>query len=152
MIEFNGGAKRSDMKPMYRLIPLVALERLALTLTEGHIKYDPDIYTRNWKKGDQDFAAACYDHLIEHVMKGAGGDTTEDHLGHAMANIAFLMWYEEMGIYNPASKPQPEFETKTEGTELPEVEPEPEPEPGPAVPEKPFSRLRALMGLKNLGE
>jgi hypothetical protein len=105
MIEFENGAKRSDLKPMYQLIPLEGLRRLGVTLTEGHLKYDPSLYERNWQLGDEDFAAGCFDHAIEHLYKWRVGDTEEDHLGHALANLMFLCWYEDNGVFTPANPP-----------------------------------------------
>lgn len=102
-IEFDGGAKRSDAKPFYRKIPITALRRLAMTLAEGSLRYDKGIYHSNWRSGNDEFAAACFDHAIEHMYNWMEGDNTEDHLGHAMANIAFLIHFEETNVYTPST-------------------------------------------------
>jgi hypothetical protein len=119
MVEFEGGAKRSDSKPMYRKMPFGPLRRKALTYSEGSMKYDEDIYDANWKKGDVEFAAACFDHAIEHLYKWIEGDTSEDHLAHASVNLDFLMYFEDERIFIPGDLPQP-------AVVLPEPEPEPE--------------------------
>lgn len=116
MIEYSSGAKRSDLKPMYQLIPLAGLRRLAETLTEGHLRYDPSLYVQNWKLGNEDFAAGCFDHAVEHLYKYRAGETDEDHLGHAAANLFFLMWFEENGIFDPSVPPV------AEGAPVPEAD------------------------------
>ena len=130
MIEFNNGVKRGDLKPMYQLIPLEGLRRLGITLTDGHLRYDKSLYERNWKKGDADFAAGCFDHAIEHLYNWRDGDIDEDHLGHALANLMFLCWYEDNGVFTPANPP---------------VEEVPEPEPEPVVEEVQKQTLLAKM-------
>ena len=100
-VVFDGGAKRSDVKPFYRKIPIAGIKRLAMTLCEGSQKYDLNLYHSNWRAGGPDFAAACFDHAIEHLYKWMEGDQTEDHLAHATANLFFLMHFEEAGVYTP---------------------------------------------------
>ncbi len=105
MVTYETGAKRGDLKPMYQLIPLAGLRRLAETLTEGHLKYDPSLFVQNWKLGNVDFFGGCFDHALEHLYKFRAGETDEDHLGHAAANIFFLIWAQEEGIFDPANPP-----------------------------------------------
>lgn len=105
MYVFEGGMKRTDSKPMYRKIPFSGLRRLALALTEGSIKYDEGLYDRNWRKANPEAAAACVDHLVEHLWKWLEGDVSEDHLGHLLANANFLCQYEEDGLFTPCSIP-----------------------------------------------
>jgi hypothetical protein len=124
MLEFENGAKRGDLKPMYQLIPLAGLKRLALTLTEGHLRYDPSLYVRNWQLGDEAFAAGCLDHAIEHLYHWRIGATDEDHLGHALANLMFLAWYEDNGVFTPANPPVEKDVVEDVQEELPPVDPE----------------------------
>lgn len=66
-----------------------AIRRFAETLGEGAIKYGE----RNWQKGLQESSLIC--HLQDHMMKHIQGDKSEDHLGHAICNLAFLIWMQE---------------------------------------------------------
>jgi hypothetical protein len=105
MITFNGGAKRSDAVPMFRKIPYGPLKRTALALTDGSLKYDEGIYDANWRKGDVEFGAAAFDHVVNHLYAWIEGDTTEDHLSHASAGLMFLMQFEDDGVFTPGNPP-----------------------------------------------
>jgi len=100
---FPGGAKRDAKPPYYREIPKVFLEKLGRTLQHGAEKYNESPLDSNWKKGDLTFAIGCFDHLIEHLYAWREGKTNEDHLGHAAANLAFLTWFQEHGVWDPAT-------------------------------------------------
>jgi hypothetical protein len=85
------GAMRSAEPDAYRfdLIPERAMRRLAATLREGAVKYSD----HNWRKGFPWSNPA--NHALQHLYRFLAGDTSEDHLGHAMANLAFLIEFEE---------------------------------------------------------
>lgn len=90
MQKFETGAVRSnDRVPRYGLIPEVGLRRLAETCTEGADKYGVD----NWRKGIP--ASNLLDHALNHLERWRDGDTSEDHLGHALWNIAVIAHLEE---------------------------------------------------------
>ena len=113
--EYASGAKRSEKLPLMRLIPHSTLRHLALALTEGNRKYEmidgrhcPT--TCNWRNGDLQFQLDCADHLMNHVATfctqlhkfGLAPNfiQTAKHemlleLGHALANIAFLIEFIE---------------------------------------------------------
>ena len=65
------------------------MQRLALTMEEGFRKYGLD----NWSKG-MDLSETA-NHLLGHVYNWLAGDRSEDHLGHAAANIMFLIHFEQ---------------------------------------------------------
>ena len=113
--EYASGAKRSEKLPLMRLIPHSTLKHLALALTEGSMKYEvvggrhcP--LTCNWRSGDLQFQLDCADHLMNHVatfctqlhkfglapadVEKAKADMLLE-LGHALANIAFLIEFIE---------------------------------------------------------
>jgi len=95
-VEFTGGARRSDRKPPYFLVPRELLEAVAWTRLEGDRKYEPG----NWQRGDPEFFVDALSHAIEHLVN-APWDETEDfrtHLGHAACNIAFILWALRRGI------------------------------------------------------
>jgi hypothetical protein len=86
-------AKRDDKKPRYDLIPREFLQRLAKTFEVGEAHYGRD----NWKKGikDNDFKRDCLNHAIEHLYRSQT-DNIEDHFAHAVANLAMLIYFEEV--------------------------------------------------------
>jgi hypothetical protein len=129
-VEFNNGAKRSDVKPMYCLIPEAGLRRTAIAFTEGHLKYSESLTDINWKKGDEAFAAEAFNHVVAHLWDWYSGKTDEDHGGHAAAGINMLLDFEERGLFPP----RPVVEEEAE-----EVAPEP-------VPEEKTKRIAWLMG------
>lgn len=85
----SAGAYRSETKPKYSLIPLSALKRLAVVLTEGSLKYGE----YNWENGLG--IRPTLDHAIEHIYLYLAGDRSEDHLGHAFCNLAFCIESQE---------------------------------------------------------
>lgn len=108
-VSFRGGAKRSSYAPAYDLIEREFLVLLTEALLEGHIKYDPDFYTRNWKSGDHTFAADAYNHVVNHLTL-ANASLQEDlspaapqdiltHLGHAGAGLMFLVFYASKSLW-----------------------------------------------------
>lgn len=95
MDNFSTGAMRDnkidDNKPSYDLVPMEALERIALyytyTTNKGH--YPP----RNWEKGIpfMSYFASAMRHLIAWRM----GKTDEQHLEAAVWNIFGILHHEE---------------------------------------------------------
>jgi hypothetical protein len=65
----------------FDLIPPKGLEALARTYHEGSIKYA----AKNWEKGMP--AESLLNHAIRHIYLALSGDTSEDHLGHALWNV-----------------------------------------------------------------
>ncbi len=90
---FKSGAKSSEEKPRYDLMPLCALRRWAARLAYGAAKHG----AQNWTlgKNDADYRRDRINHTIEHLLKHANGDRSEDHLGAAMCGIGFECWFDE---------------------------------------------------------
>jgi hypothetical protein len=90
---FASGAKSSEEKPRYDLMPLCALRRWAERLDYGARKHG----AKNWTLGkdDADYRRDRINHTIEHLLKYANGDRSEDHLGAAMCGIGFECWFDE---------------------------------------------------------
>lgn len=90
--EFSTGAVRDvqEGKIQYSLIPYQAQDRLGKVLTDGAIRYGKD----NFKKGMP--YTRVIDSLMRHVEAIRRGKDDEDHIGCAMANLAFLAYYEDM--------------------------------------------------------
>lgn len=89
--EHTTGAQRDDDANVVALDCLSwdAIRRLGITMAEGAKKYSKD----NWRKG---FSwRDCWNHAARHLFLWLAGDTKEDHLAHAMANLMFLMEFEQ---------------------------------------------------------
>src|SRR5439155_16737068 len=91
---FIGGARRSDRKPRFDLIPFEFLESVAEVLSAGAVKYGP----YNWKRGQKDFFLDAWNHAFVHLQKFKEGDRREDHLAHLACNVAFMIWAVKNGI------------------------------------------------------
>lgn len=90
---FTSGAKSSEEKPRYDLIPACALRRYAERCALG-AKLHGD---NNWKRGKDDpqYITDRLNHTIEHLMKYASGDRSEDHLAAVLWGAGALAWFEE---------------------------------------------------------
>jgi hypothetical protein len=86
---FTSGASSSEQKPRYDLIPPEAMLALALRFALGARVHGD----RNYEKGCHDpvFVRDRYNHMIEHALKAANGDTSEDHLAAVLCNAAMLI-------------------------------------------------------------
>jgi len=87
------GAKSSSEKPRYDLIEAAFLRRLAQRMAYGAEKHGE----RNYRlgAGDDVYRRDRINHLIEHALKYAAGDTSTDHLGAIAANCNMLAWFDE---------------------------------------------------------
>lgn len=108
---FKSGAKRSELKPRYDLIPPDALRRLAQRYTLGAEKYGEF----NWQKGMP--LGDTLNHIIDHLLVYAErvraiqaqhpddwqlqvrrcAGIPDDDLAGAMWGCAALMWLESNG-------------------------------------------------------
>lgn len=88
MATFESGATSTTEKPWYHLIPLSGLRRVAERFAYGAKKHGD----HNYKKGayDLNFLRDRKNHMIEHAVKYAGGDTSTDHLGAILCNAMIL--------------------------------------------------------------
>ena len=91
------GMKYDSGKLRYDLIPPEVLEELAKILTHGANKYGDN----NWKLLE-DPMDRYYAALMRHLQEWRKGnsidedDSGELHLSHALANIAFLVYFEKL--------------------------------------------------------
>jgi len=90
---FESGAKSSEQKPRYDLIPRRALEREGIRMAEGAIAHGEN----NYRLGATDarFIRDRINHLIEHALKYAEGDRSDDHLAAIRCNAGMLIWLED---------------------------------------------------------
>ena len=75
MRRFPGGARRTDRKLRFDLIPFEFLESVAEVLTRGAVKYGP----YNWKRGQKDFFLDAWNHafvLSRSLRRAAGAKIT----------------------------------------------------------------------------
>ena len=88
---FDSGAVRAKLDDVrFDLISPQALRRLAATYNEGAVKYG----AHNWEKGME--ASNLVNHALQHIFSWLqGDDNDEDHLAHALWNLAALMQFEE---------------------------------------------------------
>lgn len=94
--KYPDGVKHDDGKLRYDLIPPEAMRALAAVMTHGAKKYDDNSWQNLFKtNGRQRYTAA----LIRHIEAWRLGEQNDPesgihHLGHALANVAFLLWNE----------------------------------------------------------
>lgn len=91
IVTFETGAKRGtavDDEPLH-MLSQIALRRYANAMAEGSHKYG----AWNWLKGFP--AGSLLDHLYKHLSQFLQGDASEDHLGHALWNLATLVHFSE---------------------------------------------------------
>ncbi len=102
---FESGAKSSEPKPRYDLVPSAALRAIARRLTQGISEHGE----RNYEKGvwDEVFFTDRKNHAIEHFWEWieTGAD---DELDATIANLAMLCAIRDSRIENPQVEPKPE--------------------------------------------
>lgn len=91
----NEQGKRAECKPDYTQIPLAALKRIAKRFMLGEIRYGRG----QWKKGGAEFLHDGINHAMEHLIKYADGDTSEDHLGAIGWFVCCMAYHEEVGTF-----------------------------------------------------
>ena len=91
-VAFDSGAKSSEQKPRYDLIPACALTREAQRMAEGAAEHGENNYRKG--KDDPKFIQDRINHMIEHALLYASGDRSTDHLAGVRCNAAMLMWIE----------------------------------------------------------
>lgn len=90
--QFETGAVRgTDANgTRYDLISPHILQALAETYAEGAAKYGDD----NWLKGIP--SKDLMNHAMRHLVLWQLGDTTEDHLAHAMWNLGAIIHFQKV--------------------------------------------------------
>lgn len=94
-VKFDTGAVRSNTTANnrgdvdYTVVCPAALRSLARTMAEGAKKYGK----HNWTKGIPN--SNSLNHAMAHLQEYLEGDRSEDHLGHALANIQFIIHFND---------------------------------------------------------
>lgn len=114
MKTFASGAVRGTdcMKARYDLINTVGLRRLAETYAEGSKKYGDS----NWQKGIP--SPDLMNHAETHIQAWKNGDTSEDHIAHAVWNLFTLMYTEERLPHLIIRPYAPGFDPNTDPTNV----------------------------------
>jgi hypothetical protein len=113
MEQFKSGARSTEIKPRYDLVPPEAVRYIAERLGMGAEHHGE----RNFEDGaaDEEFIRDRKNHAVEHLLHYVNGrttgpdkygeyDTPTDHLKAALTNLAMLAYLEE---HRPAD-PVPE--------------------------------------------
>lgn len=118
LIDFSTEAKQSPTSGRLQDLNYELVRRGGLAMQEGREKYEGGqaSWDKNYEKGDIEFAYNRLHNLIRHAFllketykrllsgKRAGfpkeldGQPVEDHLGHMVANLNMLAWYENAGV------------------------------------------------------
>ncbi len=80
VVENVAGGRQSALPYRFDLIDALAIFRLARVLAYGAERYEPN----NWRKIPVD---DHLNHAVAHIYAYLGGDTQDDHLGHAFCRL-----------------------------------------------------------------
>lgn len=89
--------RREPARARLDLIPLEALEAMGEAFGRGEARYgrlDANRLLANWAGLDLASDKSPLNHALKHLAQFAAGETDEDHLGHALANVAMLAWFQ----------------------------------------------------------
>jgi hypothetical protein len=89
---FASGAKSSEQKPRFDLIPVEAQIREAIRMAEGAATHGENNYQAG--KADPVYVNDRINHMIEHALLYASGDRSTDHLAAVRCNAGMLIWLE----------------------------------------------------------
>jgi hypothetical protein len=81
---YDSGATASELEVDWSLLDWPTLRRMAKVMAQGAAVHGRD----NWKQGVP--RDVLVNHLIEHVHQALAGDTSEDHLAHALCRLMML--------------------------------------------------------------
>lgn len=96
------GEKHDGGKPRWSLLPRGTIPTVIKVLEYGAIKYQPD----NWKHVE-DHERRYYDAAMRHIEAWLQGENNDPesklpHLGHAVACLLYLMWFDRQKERNGA--------------------------------------------------
>lgn len=86
----TGATRSADAEGVrYDLVPPEGVEAVARAMHVGAVTHGDN----NWKKGLRN--SILVNHAMRHIVEYMKeGNTTEDHIGHALANLMMLKWNE----------------------------------------------------------
>jgi len=83
--KFKSGATRSKLNVRWDLLPATAMRQAAEVMHLGAELHGP----RNWEKGLS--CEVAINHCLDHVFAFQAGDQSENHLAHAICNLAMAL-------------------------------------------------------------
>lgn len=86
VVENSYGGKQSDTPFAFHLLPVSAVFAAAEVAAYGAKKYGESIGNRNYVKIPSE---DHINHAIQHLYAYLAGDTSDDHLGHAIVRCMF---------------------------------------------------------------
>jgi hypothetical protein len=81
---YDTGATASKLDVDWSLLDWSVLRRMAKVMAAGVVTHGRD----NWRRGLPPYV--IQNHMVEHFSKWLSGDTSEDHLAHAMCRLMML--------------------------------------------------------------
>lgn len=87
IVNENGG-KQSSSPYAFELLPPYALFEAARVARHGADKYGESFGDRNYIKID---SKSHLNHALQHIYAYLGGDTSDDHLSHALVRMMFAV-------------------------------------------------------------
>ena len=104
---YDTGATRSAdaSGTRYDLVPAEGVDAVARAMHEGAVTHGD----HNWKKGLKN--SVLVNHALRHIMEFMKeGSISEDHIGHALANLMMLKWNEaNLPEFNDLDNTKEEF-------------------------------------------
>lgn len=86
IVENALGGKQSASPYGFHLLPLHAMFAAAEVANTGAMKYNEDFYHRNYTRIPVE---EHINHAVQHLYAFLAGDTSDDHLGHAIVRTMF---------------------------------------------------------------
>ena len=102
----TGATRSADASgTRYDLVPAEGIEAVAKAMHEGAVTHGD----HNWKKGLKN--SVLVNHALRHIMEFMKeGSISEDHIGHALANLMMLKWNEaNLPEFNDLDNTKEEF-------------------------------------------
>ena len=87
---YSSGAARSHITERYDLLPTAGVRRAAEAMGHGAERFGE----HNWMKGMP--IGHVLNHALAHIFNHLQGDRTDDHLGHAVANLMMACHFDEV--------------------------------------------------------
>ena len=84
---YDSGATRTDIQERWSLLPMDSLRAAARVMARGAETHGDN----NWRKGIP-IDEVC-DHAMNHIAKHLEGDRSEEHLAHALCNMAMAVHF-----------------------------------------------------------
>ena len=102
----TGATRSADASgTRYDLVPAEGVDAVARAMHEGAVTHGD----HNWKKGLKN--SVLVNHALRHIMEFMKeGSISEDHIGHALANLMMLKWNEaNLPEFNDLDNTKEEF-------------------------------------------